>query len=66
MTAERWHVELYEDLANLEKVHREYHEAIRLLTQDGHRIELIDGNQAPGGVHAAVVARTEAFLHDAG
>jgi dTMP kinase len=62
MSAQRWHVELYEDLANLERVHKQYHEMIRVLTLEGDRIEVIDGNQPPAEVHGAIVAKTKAFL----
>jgi len=62
MHAQRWHVELYEDLANLERVQKQYHEMIRMLQLEGERIEVIDGNQPPAEVHARVVAVTKDFL----
>jgi hypothetical protein len=62
MAAQRWHVELYEDQSNLEKVRECYHAAINALRTRGERIEVIDGNQPPVEVHRQLVTATKSFL----
>jgi len=62
MASQRWHVEIYEDLSNLERVQQKYYEMINLLKIEGERIEVIDGNQPPADVHARVVGVCKDFL----
>lgn len=62
MLAQRWHMELYEDLSNLEKVQLNYERSIRKLRNEGERIEIIDGNDPVKDVHRNVVQLTKRFL----
>jgi dTMP kinase len=62
MQSQRWHVELYEDLTTLEKVHQNFLYARKRLGTEGERIELVDGNQPPKDVHRIVVQITKNYL----
>jgi len=62
MQAQRWHVELYEDLPRLEKVQKNYREAIKRLLTEGERIEALNGSQPVKDVHRIVVQMTKNFL----
>jgi dTMP kinase len=62
MQAQRWHVELYEDLSNLERVHSNFMQSIQKQIIEGERIEILDGNQPAKDVHKQVVKKTKAFL----
>jgi dTMP kinase len=65
MQAQRWHVELYEDLAMLESVQRNFLFAITQLRGEGERIERVNGNQPANDVHRIVVQMTKNFLKSA-
>src|SRR5882724_6578549 len=65
MQAQRWHMELYEDLRNLEKVQKNFWRAIQELTTHGERIEIVDGNEPVKDVHRRVVQLTKEFLRSA-
>lgn len=62
MQAQRWHVEIYEDLSNLEKVQRNFHYAIERRRKEGERIEIVNGNEPLKDVHRAIVQRVKHFL----
>ena len=62
MQAQRWHVELYEDLSNLERVHSNFMQAIQRQVVEGEKIEILDGNQPAKDVHKQVVKKTKSFL----
>src|SRR5207253_8947162 len=62
MLSQRWHVELYEDLDNLERVRKNFLLAIEKSKTEGERIEIIDGYQPPKDVHKAVVQSVKNFL----
>jgi dTMP kinase len=55
MQAQRWHVELYEDLDNLEKVRRNFLFSIDKSKAEGERIATINGHQYPKDVHREIV-----------
>ncbi len=62
MHAQRWHVELYEDLATLEKVENSYQQVIQHQRRHGERIEEMDANQPVVEVHRQVVQLTKDLL----
>ena len=62
MQAQRWHMELYEDLRNLQKVWANFVTAIDELRSSGERIEVVDGTMPVKDVHREVVQRTKNFL----
>ncbi|HZS47459.1 MAG TPA: dTMP kinase [Blastocatellia bacterium] len=62
MQAQRWHIELYEDLRTLQRVHRNFLESIQKLKIQGERIEMIDGNQPLKDVHKEIVHKTKSFF----
>jgi dTMP kinase len=65
MQAQRWHVELYEDLTTLERVHDSFMYAIGQLRGEGERIEIVNSNQPAKDVHKIVVQMTKNFLKSA-
>jgi dTMP kinase len=65
MQAQRWHVELYEDLTTLEAVQQNFIFAIARLRGEGERIETLDANQPAKDVHKIVVQMTKNFLKSA-
>ncbi len=62
MQSQRWHMELYEDLRNLEKVQKNFTRAIVELTSQGERIRVIDGNDPVKDVHRKVVLTIKELL----
>src|SRR2546423_991245 len=62
MKTQRWHVELYEDLDNLERVRKNFLLAIEKSKTEVEQIEIIDGHQPPKDVHKAVVQAVKNFL----
>lgn len=62
MQAQRWHVELYEDLTTLESVQQNFIYAIEQLRSEGERIEVINANQPAKDVHRIVVQIVKNFL----
>lgn len=62
MSAQRWHMELYEDASNLQKVQANYRKAIDRLRANGERIEIVDGSEPVKDVHRAVVQLIKSFL----
>lgn len=56
MVAQGRHLEFYEDLSKLEQVHRNYLHVIKVLSQEGENIQIVDGELAVAEV-AARVAR---------
>jgi dTMP kinase len=62
MQSQRWHVELYEDQSNLERVAERYRAEIGVLQALGEKIEVVDGNQPPAEVHRQVVNVVKEFL----
>lgn len=62
MQVQRWHVELFEDLATLERVRERYLEALLNQRIIGERVEELDGNQPVADVHAEVVRLTKDLL----
>lgn len=62
MRAQRWHVELYEDLENLEKVRKNFLLAIDKSKVEGEQIEMINGYQTPKDVHREVVQAVKNFF----
>ncbi len=62
MHQQRWHVELYEDLDNLERVRKNFLFAINKAKAEGEQIEVIDGHVPPKDVHRAVVVAIKNFL----
>jgi len=53
---ERWHTDLYEEIDKLQMVREKFLEAIKRLTLEGERIEIINGNDSPQAVHRSVLA----------
>jgi dTMP kinase len=53
---ERWHTDLYEEVAKLEMVREKFLETIQRLTLEGERIEIVNGNDSPQAVHRSVLA----------
>jgi len=64
MNAQRWHVELYEDLATLELVREQYRTVIQQQRLKGDRIEEVDGNQPLVDVHDQVVQLVKNLLRN--
>lgn len=62
MRTQRWHVELYEDLDNLEKVRKNFLLAIDKSKVEGERIEIVNGYQNPKDVHREVVQVVKDFF----
>ncbi len=62
MQVQRWHMELYEDLLNLQKVRSNFEKAITELKQQGERILILDGNQPVKDVHRMIVQETKKFM----
>lgn len=62
MRTQRWHVELYEDLDNLEIVRKNFLLAIEKSKAEGERIEVIDGHQSPKDVHRTIVQAVKNYI----
>lgn len=62
MLAQRWHVELYEDQDNLERVRQNFLLAISKSQTESERIEIVDGYLPPKDVHRAVVQAVKNYL----
>lgn len=62
MRAQRWHVELYEEVDSLRSVRENYLTAISRLREQGEQVEIVDGSLEIKDVHAAVVASLKANL----
>lgn len=45
MDAQRWHVELFEDIGRLTLVRDNYQTCIKRLQSEGHKIFTVDGNE---------------------
>ena len=58
----RWHVELYEETAKLERVEDNYLQIIELLQRRGHNIVIIDGNRPPREVQRDIIAVVRPLL----
>jgi dTMP kinase len=58
----RWHVELYEETAKLERVAENYLQVIELLQKRGHNIVIIDGNRPPREVQRDITAVVKPLL----
>lgn len=52
---ERWHIELYEDIQDLKKVHMNYINIIRQLSLEGANIEIVSGTDSIKNVHRSVL-----------
>jgi len=65
MQAQRWHVELYEDLTTLEAVQQSFLYAITQLRSEGERIEQVNANQPAKDVHRIIVQMTKNFIKSA-
>lgn len=62
MITQRWHVELYEDQDNLEKVRKNFLLTIEKSKAEGERIEIISGYQSPKDVHRDVVQAVKNYF----
>jgi dTMP kinase len=62
MQAQRWHVELYEDLTTLEAVQQNFVFAMRQLGREGERIETVNANQPAKDVHRIAVQLIKNYL----
>ena len=62
MERQRWHVELYESLDRLRTVRDKYLDGIRKLTDEGERIEILDGSRRIQDVHSEVVRLVKTML----
>lgn len=62
MQEQRWHVELYEDQRNLERVRDNYISSIGKLRNQGERIESINGEQPVKDVHKEIVQLVKNFF----
>ncbi len=62
MQAQRWHMELYEDLVNLKRVRANFEQAISDLKQMGEQIVILDGNQPVQDVHRMIVQETKKLM----
>jgi dTMP kinase len=62
MQAQRWHVELYEDLDNLEKVRKNFLLTLEKSRAEGERIEIISGHQSPKDVHRDIVQAVKSYF----
>lgn len=62
MQAQRWHVELYEDQDNLEKVRQNFLLTLDKSKAEGERIEIINGLQTPKDVHKEIVAAVKSYF----
>jgi dTMP kinase len=62
MQEQRWHVELYEDQRNLERVRDNYLSSISKLQYQGERIETINVEQPVKDVHKEVVQLVKNFF----
>jgi dTMP kinase len=58
----RWHVDLYEDLDNLEKVRKNFLLTIENSKAEGERIEVIAGHQSPKDVHRDIVQAVKDYF----
>lgn len=59
MQRRRWHVELFEEQAKLEKVRQNYLKVIQHLTWQGENIVIIDGNQPINVVHQQIIREVQ-------
>jgi dTMP kinase len=66
MDAQRWHVELFEDTQKLAFVRKNYHECIKKMQAEGHKIFILDGNQPVKVVRKNVVAVVRGLFSPAG
>ena len=55
MQRDRWHVEVFEEVNQLERVRQNYLSAIQRLDAEGERIEIIDGTETTSGVHRRIM-----------
>jgi dTMP kinase len=62
MQSQRWHVELYEDQDNLEKVRMNFLLTIEKSKAEGERIEIISGHQSPKDVHRDIVQAVKSYF----
>ncbi|MBC8031821.1 MAG: dTMP kinase [Pyrinomonadaceae bacterium] len=62
MQSQRWHVELYEDLDNLEKVRKNFLLTLDKSKAEGERIEIISGHQSSKDVHRDVVQAVKSYF----
>ena len=62
MQRQRWHVELYEDVEQLEKVRQKYLAVATELTKRGERIVAIDGRDSIQAVQREVVRAIQGIL----
>ena len=59
MVAQRWHVELYEDVDKLTQVRDNYQRCISKLQAEGHRIVVVEGNAPIEIVHKDVLRQVK-------
>lgn len=62
MEKQRWHVELYEEVAKLELVRAQYYAGIKDLSDQNQAIEIIDGNRPIQDIHREVTQKVKALL----
>lgn len=62
MVAQGRQLELFEDLSKLEQVHRNYLHVIKVLSQEGENIQIVDGELAVAEVAARVARVAQATL----
>lgn len=62
MQAQRWHVELYEDLDNLEKVRKNFLLTLEKSKAEGERVEIVSGHQSPREVHRDIVQAVKNYF----
>jgi len=62
MEAQRWHVELYEDLDKLKIVYENYKKNIHQLKVRGELIKQVDGHQPVKTVHKDIISTIRSFL----
>jgi dTMP kinase len=62
MQAQRWHVELYEDIRTLTTVHQNFMQSIQKRKLAGERIEILDGGQPVRDVHRMIVSGMKTYL----
>jgi len=55
MERERWHVEVFEEVPQLERVKQHYLAAIQRLQTEGERVEIVDGTETISSVHRRIM-----------